>query len=378
MTVQRVPGPNRRRRWGALALAAVVAIALAGLYFIVDSAPLDSGSLAANPEPAARGSLADQSAAALAAAVAPIDLEADGSPAAAALVRQGGEGLPLDALAVQPGLVDQVAPPASRGPAPPRPAAPVKVRDVDPPRITAEMAVVVDERSGAILYGRDEHREVAPASLTKIVTAMVALETGNPAARVTVDVDSRVMWDSTVMGLRPGEEVSLEDLLYGLMLPSGNDAAIAIARHVARGNEGLFAELMNAKVHQLGLRHSHFVNPHGLDADRHYSSAYDMAMLARQGMRNPVFRQLAAAKEWEASGFLQSYRLVNLNRLLWQYPGADGVKIGFTDAAGRTMVVSAQRDGHRIYASFMRSNNLVADGTALLNYAFNAYAWPDP
>ena len=176
----------------------------------------------------------------------------------------------------------------------------MKVRDSDPPRITADMAVVIDERSGAILYGRDEHREVAPASLTKIVTAMVALEMGNPSARVTVDVDSRVMWDSTVMGLRPGEEVSLEDLLYGLMLPSGNDAAIAIARHVARGNEGLFADLMNAKVHQLGLRHSHFVNPHGLDADRHYSSAYDMAMLARQGMRHPLFRQLAAAKEWEA------------------------------------------------------------------------------
>jgi D-alanyl-D-alanine carboxypeptidase (penicillin-binding protein 5/6) len=237
------------------------------------------------------------------------------------------------------------------------------------------MAVVLDERSGAVLYGREEHREVAPASLTKIVTAMVALEAGNPASRVGVSVDSRVMWDSTVMGLRPGEEVSLEDLLYGLMLPSGNDAAIAIARFIA-GDEWLFSELMNAKVRQLGLQHTNFVNSHGLDANGHYSSAYDMARLARAAMRDPVFRRLAAAKEWEASGFLRSYRLVNLNRLLWQYPGADGVKIGYTDAAGRTMVVSATRDGHRVYASFMRSSNLVADGTALLDYAFNAYAWP--
>jgi D-alanyl-D-alanine carboxypeptidase len=266
----------------------------------------------------------------------------------------------------------QSAPPP---PATPTPAPPVLVRELPPPRITAEMAVVIDEASGAILYGRDEHREVAPASLTKIVTAMVAIEQGDPAARVAIDVDSRVMWDSTVMGLRPGEELSLEGLLYGLMLPSGNDAAIAIARHIA-GSEERFVDLMNAKVRQLGLQHTHFTNSHGLDDDAHYSSPYDMAMLARAAMRYPLFQRLAAAKEWEASGFLQRYRLVNLNRLLWRYPGADGVKIGYTPAAGRTMVASATRDGHRVYASFMRSRDLVADGTALLDYAFGAYAWP--
>jgi D-alanyl-D-alanine carboxypeptidase (penicillin-binding protein 5/6) len=234
---------------------------------------------------------------------------------------------------------------------------------------------VIDEASGAILYGRNEHQEVPPASLTKIVTAMVALDRSSPTARVSTDVDSRVMWDSTVMGLVPGEEVSMEDLLYGIMLPSGNDAAIAIARHIA-GTEAAFAELMNAKVRELGLRHTRFVNSHGLEEPGHYSSAYDMAMLSRAAMRQPYFRRLAVAKEWSASGLLRSYRLVNLNRLLWQYPGADGVKIGYEDTAINTMVVSAVRDGHRIYASFMRSTRRDADGTALLNYAFDAYAWP--
>ncbi len=281
---------------------------------------------------------------------------------------------PLDPPSLEQGLLPTPSP-TPRPTATPTPSPPLLVRELPPPRITAEMAVVLDEASGAVLYGVNEHEEVAPASLTKIVTAMVAIELGRPSARVTTDVDSRVMWDSTVMGLVPGEEVSLEDLLYGIMLPSGNDAAIAIARYIA-GNERIFAELMNAKVRQLGLQHTHFVNPHGLEEPGHYSSAYDMAMLARAAMRDPYFRQLAAAKEWRASGLLRSYRMVNLNRLLWQYPGADGVKIGYEDTALNTMVVSATRDGHRIYASFMRSRSRDADGTALLDYAFNAYAWP--
>jgi D-alanyl-D-alanine carboxypeptidase len=297
--------------------------------------------------------------------------EVASSAHAAAPAPHAADSAPAAAPEAQvPTAVPTPAPTATPVVPPPRLA-----REVAAPRISAQMAVVIDEASGAVLYGRDENREVAPASLTKILTAMVAIEAGNPAARVTTDVDSRVMWDSTVMGLRPGEELSLEDLLYGLMLPSGNDAAIAIARYIA-GSEWLFSELMNAKVRQIGLQHSHFVNPHGLEADGHYSSPYDMAIMARAAMRSPLFQRLAAAKEWNASGLLQNYRLVNLNRLLWQYPGADGVKIGYEDTAINTMVVSATRDGHRIYASFMRSTRRDADGTALLDYAFNAYEWP--
>jgi serine-type D-Ala-D-Ala carboxypeptidase (penicillin-binding protein 5/6) len=295
----------------------------------------------------------------------------------AAMPLRGGSSGAGEPLAAAPRAAEQVAPPTPR-PRPtatPTPPPPVQVREVAPPRITAQLAVVIDEASGAVLYGLREHEEVQPASLTKIVTAMVALEAGNPAARVTSDVDSRTMWEDSVMGLQPGEELSLEDLLYGLMLPSGNDAALAIARYVAHGNEQVFMELMNAKVRQLGLRHTHFMNPHGRDVDGHYSSPYDMAMLARAAMRNPAFQRLASAREWDASGFLRDYHLVNLNRLLWQYPGADGVKIGYETRSGQTMVVSAVRNGHRLYASFMRATNMRADGAALLDYAFDTYAW---
>lgn len=256
--------------------------------------------------------------------------------------------------------------------------APIRVRDVPPPSVAAPEAVVIDEASGAVLWAREAHRRVAIASLTKIVTALVALERGRPDEWVTTDVDYRTYEDSTLMGLLPGDVFTLEDLLFGLMLPSGNDAATAIARHIA-GSEEAFARLMNAKVAALGLTNSHFVNPHGLDAPGHYSSAYDMAMLAREGMlRHETFRRLAATKVWRAQGRRGPVELWNLNRLLYgQYEGADGVKIGYTEAAGRTMVASATRNGHRVYAAFMHSPNLVADARALLDYAFDNFTWGD-
>lgn len=274
---------------------------------------------------------------------------------------------------------------AARQAAAPRPAAPtpavrapLRTRDAAPPTISAPEAVVVDEASGAILWARDADRRVAIASLTKIVTALVALERGRLNARVATDVDYRTLEDSTVMGLLPGDEFTLEDLLYGLMLPSGNDAALAIARHIA-GSEEAFAALMNRKATELGLANSRFVNPHGLDAPGHYSSAYDMAMFARHGMlRDGDFRRLARTKVWTAQGKRGPVELWNLNRLLYgQYDGADGVKIGYTEEAGRTMVASAARNGHRVYASFMHSENLVADARALLDYAFNNFTWDD-
>ncbi len=302
-------------------------------------------------------------------------------PQVAAAAHAAGPGAAADRLAESGSprgafRAEQLVPlPPPLPTATPTPIRPLLAREAPAPRVSADMAVVVDEASGVVLYGLNEHQEVPPASLTKIVTAMVAIELAPPAARVSTDVDSRVMWESTVMGLQPGEEVTLEDLLYGVMLPSGNDAAIAIARYLA-GTEAVFAEWMNDKVRQLGLRHTRFVNSHGLEEPGHYSSAFDMAMLARAAMRDPFFRRLAAAKEWNATGLLRNYRLVNLNRLLWRYPGADGVKIGYEDTAINTMVVSASRDGHRVYASFMRSRSRDADGTALLDYAFNAYVWP--
>ena len=240
-----------------------------------------------------------------------------------------------------------------------------------PQSISAQFAVLVDGDSGEILWGRNAHGEVAPASLTKIVTSLVALDRARLTDRVNVQVDSRTMYESTVMGVTPGQNLSMETLLFGLMLPSGNDAALAIAQHVA-GSESAFAELMNARAAQLGLVNSHFVNAHGLDAPGHYSSPFDLATLARVGMRNPSFARLASARRYEAEG----YTLVNLNRLLGTYPKADGVKIGYTDAAGRAIVGSATDNGHRVFVVLIRSWNPTAEAQALLEWAFKGFAWP--
>ncbi len=248
---------------------------------------------------------------------------------------------------------------------------PTKVGDEEPPYVSAEYAVLVDGASGQVLWEYDGYGRVAPASLTKIVTAQLALEQVSLDERVTVNVDSRTMWESTVMGLVPGENVAMRTLLYGLMLPSGNDAALAIAEHVG-GSQAAFAQMMNDRVAELGLRDSHFMNPHGLDEDGHYSSAYDMVMLARHGMQDGNFRALAAAKSWSGEG----YQLTNLNGMLWYYDGADGVKVGYTDNSGRAIVASATVGGHRVYVGLMRAPTMNEDCVALFNYAFNNWEWP--
>ncbi|MCL5959274.1 MAG: D-alanyl-D-alanine carboxypeptidase [Chloroflexi bacterium] len=256
---------------------------------------------------------------------------------------------------------------------------PFKTTQAAPPGVSAVGAVVIDERSGAVLYDKNSRLQRAPASITKIVTAIVAIERAKPSDIVDVTYDPTELVDSTLMGLYNRDRCSLEDLLYGLMLPSGNDAALAIANHVA-GSERAFADLMNRKMKDLGLQDSHFVNAHGLDAKDHYSSAHDMALVTRYAMQNPLFRQLAAAKVrsvtlWR-SGEKMSYPIYNLNKLLTIYPGADGVKIGYTENALRTIVGSATKDGHRVYAALMGSTDLWTDTPLLLDYAFRNFAWP--
>jgi hypothetical protein len=239
-----------------------------------------------------------------------------------------------------------------------------------PQGISAQYAVLLDDASGEILWGRNPYGEVPPASLTKIITSLVALDRTRLADRVNIQVDSRGMWDSTVMGLTPGENLSMETLLYGLMLSSGNDAGIAIAQYIA-GSESGFAGLMNAKAAELGLVNSHFVNPHGLDAPGHYSSPFDLVAFARNGMRNPTFSRIVGTRRID----LEGYPIVNLNGLPALYPKADGVKTGFTDGAGRAVVGSAVDNGHRIYVALIRSGNPIPEAAALLEWTFKNFAW---
>lgn len=271
-------------------------------------------------------------------------------------------------------LVGQVLQlPVPKGADPAVRSGPTKIREISPGWVGAEYGVVIEGESGQVLWAREPYAQVAPASLTKIVTALVVLDYARLDDVVLVTVDSGRMPDSSVMGLAPGEELTVEDLLHGLMLSSGNDAGLALAAHVA-GTREAFADLMNAKVRSLGLTGSQFVNPHGLDAAGHFSTVYDLAMLAREAMRSVVFQQLASARSY-ATPRGKGYELGNLNQLLWRYPGADGVKIGYTDAAGRAIAASAVQDGRRVFVSLVRSGDIYADSAALMDWAFASYQW---
>ncbi len=311
-----------------------------------------------------------------------------------------GKNLPADLLAAarsspyfgqynpaKPGWIDRPSqlpgsdltrafgPEADPGTGRAKPAAPIQTGSAPPPDVNAWSIAVVDEDSGALLYGKDPHRELAPASLTKIFTALVALRYGRLDQPITVRFDPAEIPDSTLMGINPGETYTLEDLLYGLMLPSGNDAALAIANGIG-GSESRVADLMNAQASALGLRDSHFVNPHGLDAPGHYTSAYDLAMAARYGMTHfAEFRVLARTRSWTVRGS-RTFTVYNLNRFLRSYPGADGVKIGYTDNAGKTIVASATRDGHRVYVVLMHCDDIVNDSVPLFNWVFANFTWP--
>lgn len=273
--------------------------------------------------------------------------------------------------AIRAPAVPIAAPMARSAPAPVRkPGTP----DPDP---STDHVIVVDGDSGAILFQRNAFEPIAPASLTKIMTAILGVEYGNLSEHVKVDVDARSLSDSTVMGLEPWFDVTVEDLLYGLMLPSGNDAALALGRYVS-GRDEAFVTLMNQKAAWLGLRCTNFANPHGLDAPDHYSCPFDMVVMARYGMQYQTFRKLAAARTYDIRRSNISYTLENLNPLLWAYPGADGVKIGYTDNAGRSIVATAVKNGHRVYVALMRSEaGLVPDTTELLDWAFDSFSWPE-
>ena len=257
----------------------------------------------------------------------------------------------------------------------PSPAVPIRVGSAGPPSVSAWSVAVVDEQSGALLYSRDPHRRLPPASLTKVFTALVALQHGDLHQPITAQFDQTELVDSTLMGLKVGDSYTLEDLLYGLMLPSGNDAALVVANTIA-GSEPQFADMMNAQATSLGLTDSHFVNAHGLDATGHYSSAYDLAMAARYGMIHfPEFQSLAKAKAWQVTGTRQ-YWVYNLNRFLRSYNGADGVKIGYTDNAGPGIVASATRNGHRVFVALLHCGDIVGDSTPLFNWVWANFQWP--
>lgn len=235
------------------------------------------------------------------------------------------------------------------------------------PTMRAVAAILVDVHSGEVLVAQNEHQRLPPASTTKIMTALLALERGNLEDVVTVG--NEVYIEGARAGLVPGERLTLRDLLYALLLPSGNDAAMAIARHIA-GSEDAFVALMNNRAQELGLADTHFTNPHGLDASDQYSSAYDLQRLALAALAKPDFARIVATRDVTVG----SHYWVNRNELLGDYLGADGVKTGTTEAAGECLVASATRDGSQALVVVLGSTDRYADARTLLDYYYAHYA----
>jgi len=232
---------------------------------------------------------------------------------------------------------------------------------------SAKSAILLDGQTGRVLYEKQPHQQSLIASTTKIMTALVVCEQVNVLDRVRIPPEA-VGIEGSSMYLKAGEVLTVQDLLYGLMLHSGNDAAVALAIYCGGTVEG-FAELMNDKAHRLGLKNTHFVNPNGLDSPGHYSTAADMAVLAAYAMENPIFYQTVSTKTVTAGG--RSLR--NHNKLLWMLDGADGVKTGFTKKAGRILVSSCTRQGRRLICVTINDGNDWQDHQNLMEQGFSGY-----
>ena len=243
-----------------------------------------------------------------------------------------------------------------------------------PPAVSAASAILVDAGSGRVLYQKDAHSQRLIASTTKLLTALVAAESvTNLQKTVTVQRED-TLTEGSSMYLKVGEEVTLEALFYGLLLQSGNDAALALAR-VCAGDVETFVARMNEKARELGMADSHFANPNGLDAEGHYSTAADMAKLAIACMDNELVAKVAATR----SITLGTRTFVNHNKLLAQYDGCVGMKTGYTQAAGRTLVSAARRDGQLLVCVTLNDPDDWRDHAALFDYGFQTYpggSWP--
>ena len=232
--------------------------------------------------------------------------------------------------------------------------------------VSATAAVLMDADMGQVLYEKNGDRQMLIASTTKIMTALVVLEHAAPDDVITVTPDH--MAEGSSMYLRAGETVRVEELLYGLLLCSGNDAALALTE--CAGGLTPFVALMNEKAAALGMAHTSFANPNGLDADGHYSTARDMAVLAAAAVENPTFRRICSSR----SVTIGQRTMENHNRLLRQVEGCVGLKTGYTQAAGRTLVSCTERDGCRLVAVTLQDGNDWADHVALYDYGFRLTA----
>lgn len=228
----------------------------------------------------------------------------------------------------------------------------------------------MDEVSGRILIEENSREKLPMASTTKIMTTLVAIENGRLEDLVKIDKESEGVIGSSIY-LRSGEVLGLKDLLYGLMLRSGNDSAVAIAKHVG-GDTDSFIDMMNKKALEINALDTRFANPHGLDEDGHYTTSYDLALITREAFKNKTFREIVAVKSYKADRSRENY-FVNKNETLWGYEGGDGVKIGFTNKAKRCLVSTAKRGNMRLIAVSLNAQDWYNDNYTLFDYGFENY-----
>lgn len=241
------------------------------------------------------------------------------------------------------------------------------------PSVSAKSAVLIDADTGRILYEQDAHTRRGMASTTKIMTALVAIENASTDTLISVDPRACGVEGSSVY-LFENEKITVETLLYALMLQSANDAAEALAYEIA-GSIEAFADMMNERADTLGLTATHFENPHGLDGETHYTTAYELALIAAEALENEIFAKIVSTEKKAVAlhNGTATRLLVNHNRLLREYEDIIGVKTGFTKKCGRTLVSAAERNGVRLICVTLNDGNDWQDHRALLDYGFSLY-----
>ncbi|MFA5881587.1 MAG: D-alanyl-D-alanine carboxypeptidase family protein [Eubacteriales bacterium] len=241
--------------------------------------------------------------------------------------------------------------------------------------VSAAAAILVDAKTGQVLFAKNPFQQRPPASTTKVITALLAIESGRLMEPVTVSRRAAYTEGSS-MYLSAGEVLTMSDLLYGALLNSGNDACAAIAEHVAGSLEN-FAVLMNMKALALGAVNTNFTNPHGLPDKDHYTCAYDLALIARSALENQTFSEIVKTKDKVVNLPGQGWdrRLQNTNQLLWRYFWADGIKTGTTNAAGQCLISSATKGSRQLVAVVLRSGDRWNDSIKMFEYGFNHYEY---
>ena len=237
--------------------------------------------------------------------------------------------------------------------------------------VSAESAVLMCMENGEVLYSKNADKQMSMASTTKIMTSLIALEAGIPNKEITVTKEM-ISVEGTSMGLLAGDSVSVKELIYGMLLQSGNDAAHATACIIS-GSEEEFAKQMNKRASEIGMKNTSFETASGLDGENHYSTAYDMALLACECIKNPDFASICSKKTSRLTYGNPPYQrtLTNHNRLLWSYEGCIGIKTGFTKKSGRCLVSAARRNGITLVAVTLNAPNDWNDHISMFDYGFD-------